>query len=89
MPLERRLTIINTLGLHARCAVLVAEAAKRAEGPVLIRARGQEVDAASVLDILTLAAGKGDSITVHIKKNSDEPVLLEIAALVENGFGEQ
>ncbi|MFP4474687.1 MAG: HPr family phosphocarrier protein [Desulfatibacillaceae bacterium] len=86
--LEKNLTISNELGLHARCAAQIAELAQKADGGVNIRHKGQMVDAASMLDILTLAAGKGEEITVIIKDATDEHVLREIARLVESGFGE-
>lgn len=88
-PLSRKLLIVNELGLHARSAAQIAMAARRARGRVWLQKEKEErVDAKQIIDILTLASAKGDSVTVGIEAESDFDTLDRIAALFADGFGE-
>ena len=46
------------------------------------------MDAASIIDIITLACAKGSKITLKIDDQSDLDILNNIAKLIETGFGE-
>lgn len=87
-PLSRSVSIINELGLHARAAAKIANLAQVASDSVWISHNGDRADAASVIDILTLACGKGSEVQIHIDSSADIDILNRIVALVENGFGE-
>ena len=64
MP-TRTVTVGSAVGLHARPAAIIAEAAGELESEVMIGVPGDEpVDASSSLLIMTLGAGKGDTIEV-------------------------
>ncbi len=86
--LQRELTIVNELGLHARSAAKIAEMAQNAKHKVWVRYEGETVDAASIIDILTLGAACGSRILIEIENADDTPVLNAIAELVQAGFGE-
>ncbi len=86
--LHRDLVIVNELGLHARSAAQLAKIARSADKEVWVQLGDQQVDAKQVLDLLTLAAAKGDTIRVTIASPQDMETLDRIAALVAGGFGE-
>lgn len=86
--LHRTVTIVNELGMHARSAAKVAKLAREAAACVWLRRDAEEVDATSVIDILTLACAKGSQITIAIENPVDRPVLEGLVRLVEDGFGE-
>ena len=86
--LSRNVVIINDLGLHARAAAKVSRIAQDAAANVWMVKDGERVDAASILDILTLAGTKGSKIRIEIENPSDSDILDEMAALIEDGFGE-
>jgi len=86
--LSRTLRVINDLGLHARAAAKIAKLASKAAAGVWIAKNGARVDAASVIDILTLACTKHTQITLSIDNPSDVDVLTAIETLVVTGFGE-
>ena len=46
------------------------------------------MDAASIIDILTLVCPKGSKITLKIDDQSDLDILNDMAQLIESGFGE-
>lgn len=86
--LEKTVSIVNDLGLHARAAAKLASTAGRAGGGVWLISNGQSVDATSVIDILTLACSRGMSVTLKVDSADDTHILEEMAVLVNNGFGE-
>ena len=79
MP-SKTVAVGSSVGLHARPAQLIAEAAEELGTEVLIGLPGEEpVDASSSLLIMTLGAGPGDQVEVS---SDDESALEAIAALV-------
>lgn len=73
-------TVGSAVGLHARPATVISEAAAALGVPVTLAADGGEpVDAGSALMIMTLGAEKGASITVE---SDDQAAVDQIAALV-------
>ena len=86
--LTRTVTIKNELGLHSRPAAMIANIADKANSAVWIIKGEEKVDAASIIDILTLAAAKDSKITIQVEEKSDVQILNSIARLVEKGFKE-
>ena len=86
--LDRPVTIVNELGLHARSAAKIAEVAQNARHKVWIVREDEQVDAASIIDVLTLGCKKGTEILVRIENPDDGPILEQIIDLVKTGFGE-
>lgn len=87
-PVRRDVTIVNELGLHARAAAKLAKAAQEAQNGVWLEFASERVDAKQVIDIMTLAAAKGDRVTVGIEQAVDLDTLDSIVQLFANGFGE-
>ncbi len=86
--LSKTLVIINELGLHARSAAMIAGLARQAKSKVWIVREDTQANAASILDILTLACQKGTRIDVTIEDKTDLNILEEIEKLVQRGFEE-
>ena len=83
-----KVTIVNELGLHARSAAKLAKIAQKAKSSVWIKKNGQQVDAKSIIDILTLGCKKGSRIEVMVDDQNDIGVLDCIKVMVDSGFGE-
>jgi phosphotransferase system HPr (HPr) family protein len=81
-------TIKNELGLHARSAALIARIAGNSAANVWLKKDDKKADASSIIDILTLACGKGTKITIIIEDLADIDILDAIIDLVDSGFGE-
>ncbi|GAA0971995.1 Phosphocarrier protein HPr [Nocardioides aquaticus] len=80
MP-SKTVTVGSAVGLHARPAALISEAAGDLDSDVSIGLPGgTPVDAASALMIMTLGAGNGDTVEVS---GDDQGDVDAIAALVE------
>ncbi|MDL2286252.1 HPr family phosphocarrier protein [Desulfococcaceae bacterium OttesenSCG-928-F15] len=85
---QRKLTIKNILGIHARPAAAIAKIAQTAKSGIWIEREEERVDATSMIDLLSLACRQGQEIFVCIDNAEDLAILDDIALLVENGFGE-
>ena len=86
---QRTVALPNPSGLHARPAKVFAKAAAAAPGTVTVSKDGREVNASSVLSVLTLDCHKGDEITVKVEGEDAESTLDELIALIESGLGEE
>lgn len=86
---EKKITIKNKLGLHARAAVKFVNLANRFVSTVKIEKDGNEIDGKSILGILTLAAIQGSEITLRISGKDENEALRALMMLVENKFREK
>ena len=78
----------NELGLHARAAARIAGLAKQAKAKIWLSKADEKVDAASIIDILTLAGHKGTRIVLSADDPADADTLQEIEDLFKDNFGE-
>jgi phosphocarrier protein HPr len=88
VKLTKDVMVVNESGFHARTAAQIAKLAQTAKSGIWIIKDGEKVDASSIIDILTLACGKGCRVTFTIENQSDVDILQNIVKLVESGFGE-
>jgi phosphocarrier protein len=86
--LQKTFTIVNQLGLHARPAAQLVQAANRHKSEVHFTKDGTEVNAKSIMGVLTLAAARGSQLTVTVEGDDAEAALAVIAKMIEGGFGE-
>ncbi len=85
---QRRVKIVNQAGLHARSAAGLARIASGARGAIWLARESLRADATDIMDMLALACGPGTEITLEAEDAADAVVLEQMAALIENGFGE-
>jgi phosphocarrier protein len=86
--IARTTIICNELGLHARSAARIAEIAGNAVSKIWLVKDNLRADAASIVDILTLACEKGTKIKIIIEDPADAGILTALVDLVDSGFGE-
>lgn len=80
--------IINKLGLHARAAAKVVHAANQYDCEIFIGTDDEEVNAKSILGLLTLAATQGTSVQIRTDGQDEKEALSAMVALFKNRFGE-
>jgi phosphocarrier protein HPr len=85
---ERSFVIVNALGLHARAAAQLVQIANRFRSEIQVEKDGMQVNAKSIMGVLTLAAAKGSTITVCADGEDADPAMTALAKVIENGFGE-
>ncbi len=88
--LERTLTVINPLGLHARAAAKLVQLTGTFESSVSVQKveGGPSADARSILSILYIAAGKGSIVRITIEGPDEADAANAIEALFTSGFYE-
>jgi len=86
--IERRVTICNTRGLHARAAAKFVETAMGFDATIHVTRDGETVNADSIMELLMLAASKGSEIEIATEGDEAEPAANALVELVEAGFYE-
>ena len=86
--LAREVVIVNALGLHARSAARIAKCVQARRAKIWIIKDGVKADAASILDVLSLACAQGSRVTLQIEDHSDLDILNNLTELVASGFGD-
>ena len=86
--IEQRVMITNKLGLHARAAAKLVHTANTFTSEVFVGGDHEEVNAKSILGLLTLAASKGITITVRADGPDEEKAVHTLVELFHNKFGE-
>lgn len=88
--LEREVSIINPLGLHARAAAKLVRLSRSFTSKVLLENRetNTTANAKSMLSILAMAAGIGSRLFI-VADGSDEVAAADaVGELISGGFGE-
>jgi phosphocarrier protein HPr len=85
---NRRATIVNAKGLHARAAAKVAKLAVQFKSEITVARNDTTVSARSIMGLMMLAAGKGSEIEIAARGPDAEAALAAMVALIEGGFGE-
>ena len=80
--------ITNKLGLHARAAAKLVHTASEFRSDIFIGTENEEVNAKSILGILTLAATKGTPLAVRADGVDEKEAVDAIATLFADKFGE-
>ncbi len=86
---EKTFTIKNKLGLHARAANMVVQAASNFACTITMTKDGIEANAKSIMGLLLLAAGRGSKIVVKAEGKDAKEAIKEIGKLIEGKFGEK
>jgi phosphocarrier protein HPr len=81
--------IKNKMGMHARPAAKLANVSGRFKSKISLVRDGQQVNAKSVLSILTLACPCGSQVTVRASGPDAEEAVDALEKLIEDKFGEE
>lgn len=85
---EKKTTIKNKLGLHARPAALIVQTATKHKSDVAIIKGDTLADGKSIMSIMMLAAEPGVEITIRADGDDETEVVDTILQLVDNRFNE-
>lgn len=86
---QETVRLLNKVGLHARPAAMFVQTANKFKSDIKVEKEGREVDAKSILGILSLAAEFNDIITIKTNGEDAEKALKELVELVNSKFGEE
>jgi phosphocarrier protein HPr len=88
--LQRRVPIVNSLGLHARAAAQLVRVTGAFASKITLKRpdTGATADAKSILSVLHLAAGYGSPLFVEAEGDDEYDAVEAVAKLFSEGFGE-
>jgi len=87
--MEKKLTVQNRLGLHARPAALFVQTTNKFKSSVKVRKGEQEVDGKSIMGLMMLAAEEGSSLMIIVDGPDEADVLMTLEKLFSDRFGEK
>ena len=87
--INRQITVINKLGLHARAAAKLVNCATAFTSSVFIERNGQRVNGKSIMGVMMLAASQGSTLKVEISGKDESEAMTAIEGLINDRFGEE
>lgn len=87
--IKKKVTIINSSGLHARPSAALVKLASKFKSDFYIHMYGYRVNGKSILGVMTLAAEQGAELVFEFDGADEKEALKSILELVENKFGMQ
>ena len=87
--LNKKLIIINKLGLHARASAKFVDHASRYLSEIIIIRNERRINGKSIMDLMLLAANKGTEIELIISGDDEVEAMSDLESLIKNRFGEK
>ena len=85
---EKDISIVNRLGLHARPAAMFVRIASRHRCDVWVAKEGEEVNGKSIMGLMMLAAGQGSKLHIRCEGADAEKAIAELEELIKAHFNE-
>jgi phosphocarrier protein HPr len=79
----------NKRGLHARASAKFVTMAASHPAEIEVEKDGSKVCGTSIMGLMMLGAGVGDTIIIHVEGDHAEDALARLVSLVEERFGEE
>jgi len=87
--LEKELTIVNRLGLHARPAAMFVRIASRHRAEIWVSKEEEEINGKSIMGLMMLAAGQGSKLRIRCEGPDADKAMEELEELIKSGFNEE
>ncbi|MFH1023572.1 MAG: HPr family phosphocarrier protein [Planctomycetota bacterium] len=89
IEVEDEIQVSNLHGIHVRPATRLAETARKFTSKIIILAKGRDVDAKSILALMTLGAESGTVLRVRATGDDAADAVKAILELIRGRFGEE
>jgi phosphocarrier protein len=86
--IEKNVTIINKLGLHARAAAKLIGVTGRFGCDIKISKDGKTVDAKSIMAVMMLAASQGTDLIIQTDGDDESAAMDAVIEIINNRFDE-
>lgn len=86
--IERNITILNELGIHARPASLIVQTALKFKAAISIEKDGAVADAKSIMSVMMLAAGKDSTVKIRASGHDEDRAIDTLIRVFESKFNE-
>lgn len=87
--IEQEVTIKNRAGIHARPSAMIVQTANKYESEIFFKKDSEEINAKSIMGIITLGAVYNSSLTIKADGPDEENALQDMVQLFENKFEEE
>jgi phosphocarrier protein HPr len=87
--IEKEITVINRLGLHARPAAMFVRIASRYRSEVWVSKEGEQINGKSIMGLMMLAAGQGSKLLIKCEGPDAEKAMEELEDLIQKKFNEE
>jgi len=85
---ERKTQVINKLGVHARPSAMLVQKAANFKSEIRLKKDDREVNAKSILSVMTLAAEEGSFVTIKAEGEDQKQAVETLAQLFAAKFEE-
>jgi phosphocarrier protein len=86
---ERQIQVINTLGIHARPASMIVQAAIKFKSNIWLIKDGASADAKSIMSVMMLAAAFNSTVTIRATGSDEVDAVNAIIDLFNQKFKEE
>src|SRR5213078_3510336 len=86
--IEKEISIVNRLGLHARPAAMFVRIASRYRSEVWVEKEGERINGKSIMGLMMLAAGQGSKLTICCEGADADKVMEDLEELIRQKFNE-
>ena len=86
--IDKEITIVNRLGLHARPAAMFVRIASRYRSEIWVSKEGEEVNGKSIMGLMMLAAGQGSKLRIRCEGPDAGRAIEELEELIKSRFNE-
>jgi phosphocarrier protein len=87
--IEQTVQVVNRAGVHARPASLIVAAINRMKSEVFLEVDDRQINAKSILGVITLGAAYGTKIKIIADGKDEKKAVAAIVHLFETKFEEE
>lgn len=87
--LEKKVTISNKLGLHARASAKLTKTASQFQCEVWLTRSNRRVNGKSIMGVMMLAAGLGSELQIQTDGVDEQAAMNALITLIKNKFDEE
>jgi phosphocarrier protein HPr len=86
---QREVTIVNKLGLHARAAAKFVTLAAKFASEIHLQRGPRQVNGKSIMGVMMLAAARGTPLTIVASGHDENEAVAALENLINGRFGEE
>ena len=87
--IEKEITVINRLGLHARPAAMFVRIASRYRSEIWVEKEGEQINGKSIMGLMMLAAGQGSKLLIRCEGPDADRAMQDLEELINQRFNEE
>lgn len=87
--IEKELTVINQLGIHARPASLIVQTAGKFQSTITLIKDGTPADAKSIMSVMMLAAASQSKVLLKVNGSDEKAAAAAVEEVFARKFNEE